>query len=466
MTVRSSITRKGHRLGGPLRWGWVALFLAGCGTAPGPREPRPEDGGVVRPLQVYRQLGLVAGPERFPAVASFSTMAGPGDSAYVVFGLSLPNSALRFQRDEAGFIARYDVQLTFSRDSQEVRTVNARETVRVPTFAETGRTDESVVYQTAITLPPGVYEVLVRARDGSGGYGFQATDTIEVPVFDGVSRRFSSPLFVYRAEGRTSSERVPELILNPRHMTSYGGEAPRVYLESYGAADDRPVLLRILDEDSTEVWQTRVSFESDREGVRFALIDIPVSLLPLGRLWVETGVEGESVSERAPLLVTISDQWMVNNFDEVIRFLAYIAHKEELDTLRATTGVERIEAWERFWARRDPVPATPANEFREEFFERVRTATIYFGESGRPGWRTDRGEVYIVLGAPDQMLERWSTDRRGATRPNVIDWVYERGPTGRMVLTFVDRTGFGVYELTPNSRSAFRSAAARLRPRD
>lgn len=465
MAVRSSTTRKGHRGGGPFRWGWVALFLAGCGAATGPREPRPEDGGVIRPLQVYQQLGLVTGPERFPAVASFSTMAGPGDSAYVVFGLSLPNSALRFQRDEAGFVARYDVQLIFSRDSQEVRTVNARETVRVPTFAETGRTDESVVYQTAVTLPPGVYEVLVRARDGSGGNGFQAVDTLEVPVFDGVTRRFSPPVFVYRAEGRTSSERAPELILNPRHMTSYGGLAPRVYLESYGGTDGRSLVLRILDEDSKEVWQTRVSFESEEDGVRYALVDLPASLLPLGRLWVEARVEGEEVAERAPLLVTISDEWMVNNFDEILPFLAYIAHREELDTLRTTTGAERIAAWDRFWARRDPVPATPVNEFREQFFERVRAATIYFSESGRPGWRTDRGEVYIVLGAPDQMYERWTTDRRNSGRPNVIDWVYERGPMGRMVLTFVDRNGFEVYELTPSSRSTFRNAAARLKPR-
>src|SRR5690606_41106643 len=68
----------------------------------------------------------------------------------VVFGLSLPNSALRFERESNAFTARYTVSLSFRQDSQVVRKVEDQGTVRVASFAETSRTDESVVYQTVI----------------------------------------------------------------------------------------------------------------------------------------------------------------------------------------------------------------------------------------------------------------------------------------------------------------------------
>jgi len=114
--------------------------------------------------------------------------------------------------------------------------------------------------------------------------------------------------------------------------------------------------------------------------------------------------------------------------------------------------VERRERWERFWARRDPVPATPINEFREAFFERVRIATEQFGEPGRPGWRTDRGEVFIVLGRPDMVYEEDGRVGDPMSMRRIIVWIYERGPTGRLELVFEDRSGFGRYELTPRVR--------------
>jgi len=466
MASRNALPRKGHRYGGPLRLLLIAAVLAGCGGPSRPRQPAPARGGILRPLEVYQQLGLLAGSERFPAVASFSTIAGPGDSTYVLYGLSLPNSALMFQRDGAeGFVGRYTVSLSFLQDGKVVRRVDERGVVRVPTFAETGRTDESVVFQTAIALPPGRYSVEMAVRDAAvPDKGIELTDTLDVPAYRAGGRRLAGPVLVYRATGRASDGTSPELIVNPRHTIAYGGDAPRIYVEGYGFPAGQPLEVRIVSEDRRELWRTVANLEAGDGELAHALVEIPTADLPLGKLWVETGVPGDSTTrDRAPLLVTISDQWMVANFEEVLEFLRYIATDEELDSLKATTGAERTERWERFWARRDPVPATATNEFRERFFERVRLATLYFGEPGRPGWKTDRGEVFIVLGPPDNVIERHVGNTPVTGRPNAYEWVYESGPTGRLVLTFIDRSGFERYELTPSSESAFRSAASRLK---
>jgi GWxTD domain-containing protein len=446
----------------------TALAVACSGASQrGPDGPTPDDRGpLAGPLQTYQQIGLVSGPGYFPAVASFSTLAGPADSTLVLFGLSLPNSALRFQRDLSGFVADYSVTLTFSTaDSQVVKRVSRQESVRIPTFQETGRTDESIVFQHLETLPPGTYVVTIQAGDANSSRGFRTTDTLAVPAYRGGGLRLSQPIVVYEAKGRASAEATPDLLLNPRHTIPYGGDAPRIYLEAYGAVSGTLVTVAVADDLGNRVWSARTTIEQGDVLLRRALIELPAGTLPLGKLVVEVeAADGEKAS--APIVISISDQWMVANFDEVLMFLEYIGTRAELDSLRNGAPADRRRAWEQFWARRDPLPATPANEYRDDFFQRVRYATEQFSEvGGQPGWRTDRGEVYIVMGPPSFAQERYIGRSEFSGRPNAWEWLYESAPGGRLVLVFLDRTGFGRFELTPSSEASFRGVAERLKPR-
>jgi GWxTD domain-containing protein len=442
-----------------------ALAVAACANPP--QRTRPiavRLAPVARPLEVYQQLGFMAGPPDFPAVARMSTLAGPRDSTYVLFGLSLPTSALRFQRDANGFIGEYRMVISFLRDSIEVKRVERRENVRVASFAETGRTDESIIFQDVIALPPGKYNVFVNANDGFSSRGFRGRDSIDVPAY-GTQRRLAVPVLVYEAVGRERRGARPDFVINARNTVPYGSELPRIYLELYDAATPLPVHLRILDERGEAVWQEQTIISNGNPELRHAVVDIPAGALPLGRLWLEASTAGTSAELiRSPLLVTISDQWMVANFDEVLRFVAYIAYPEELDSLRTAPVAERLERWDRFWQRRDPLTPTKVNEFREDFFQRVRFATEHFSENGRPGWDTDRGEVYIVLGPPDHRVDRF-VGREVASEPNAVEWIYENTGSGRLQLLFIDRAGFGRFELSPQSENSFRLAANRLKPR-
>ena len=444
----------------------IGLVLHSACTRAGPAGRTRTDSSptIARPLEVYQQLGFLAGPPEFPAVASFTTMAGPRDSTFVLIAVSLPASALRFQRNADGFLGEYQVSVAFMVDSVPVKRIDRRENVRVASFAETGRIDESVIFQDVIALRPGKYTVQVQASDAFSSRGFRARDSVDVPAY-GAERRLAAPVLVYEADGRDRRDARPAFIVNARRTIPYGAEVPRVYVELYHAATPQSVQLRIVDDRGEQVWQDEAIVEAGNEQLRHALIDIPTTSLPLGRLWLEASTAGSSAEiSRSPLLVTISDQWMVANFDEVLRFVTYIAAASELDSLRNATSTERRERWDAFWRRRDPLPATPINEFREEFFQRVRFATEHFGESGRAGWDTDRGEVYVVLGAPAHTMDR-HVGRDAGVRPNAIEWSYEGTPTGRLQLLFMDRSGFGRYELTPQSEQAFRGAAQRMRPR-
>jgi GWxTD domain-containing protein len=408
-------------------------------------------------------------------VAGLTTVAGPADSTLLLFGLSLPAHALRFQREETGFRASYVVGLRASRGGRLVASVDRQETVRVRGFAETARTDESVLFQTRMTLAPGEYILTVRVRDGVSARGFERTDTVRVPAYgapgpedvagDGV-RRITPPVLVHRATPRANRSAMPDLVLNPRNTIAYGDPTPLVYLESYAAG---PVRLSLLDAEGEPVWNRDVqpaAAAADSPTVRSAVVSLPGDSLPMGRFSLVARL-GADTAGPVPVMVALTDQWLASNFDEVAAILGYIAAEDELAALRDASPEERRRLWDAFWEKRDPVPATPGNEYRDEFFHRIRVATLEFGEPGRPGWRTDRGEVYIVLGPPTRLMELRYDNAYATGRPQGEQWVYQRVPGGgRLDLVFVDRNGFGNYRLTQDSEMDFRAAARRIKNLD
>jgi GWxTD domain-containing protein len=108
----------------------------------------------------------------------------------------------------------------------------------------------------------------------------------------------------------------------------------------------------------------------------------------------------------------------------------------------------RWEFIQDFWDKRDPDPQTEENEFQEEFYQRIQYVNKHFTR-GVPGWKTDRGRIFIYLGAPDKIEQRPFIND-----PNVkglIWWGYYRYGLG---IEFIDRTGDGSYTLSRQSGRA------------
>ncbi len=89
---------------------------------------------------------------------------------------------------------------------------------------------------------------------------------------------------------------------------------------------------------------------------------------------------------------------------------------------------ERLNFIRQFWKRRDPDPRTAVNEFRGEYWRRVLEANRRFGSPGKPGWRSDRGKMFILLGEPEQIESREYYDTTGKTGTTagkgLIRWHY------------------------------------------
>jgi len=132
--------------------------------------------------------------------------------------------------------------------------------------------------------------------------------------------------------------------------------------------------------------------------------------------------------------------------------VAYIITGEERAAfMRLQTDEEREQFIENFWLQRDPTPGTVENEFKEEHYRRIAYANEHFA-AGIPGWKTDRGRIYITYGPPDEIEDR----SQAAPRSLVWRYRYIKGAGANVVIAFVDSTGSGEYRMTldPSEKAA------------
>ena len=153
-------------------------------------------------------------------------------------------------------------------------------------------------------------------------------------------------------------------------------------------------------------------------------------------LRASVGKEERTFRFRRQALWSLDDK----NYRRLIGSLVYIAEPEELKKLREAPPGEREKLWNEFWEKRDPTPGTPYNEVKEEYLERVAYANEHFSLGRWPGYKTDRGRIYILLGPPDEIEDHpFDVD----AYPYQI-WYYH---TKRLALIFVDQSGAGDYVL-------------------
>ena len=139
--------------------------------------------------------------------------------------------------------------------------------------------------------------------------------------------------------------------------------------------------------------------------------------------------------------------------------VVYIITPEEREAFKQLSNDEERDNFiEAFWQRRDPTPDTEENEYKEEHYRRIAYANEHFA-AGVPGWRTDRGHMYIVFGPPDEIedhpsggtYERPMDEGGGETSTfPFADWRYRyiEGIGQEVIIEFVDTCMCGEYHMT------------------
>ena len=453
-----------------LRWR-AALVLAplvafGCagrpdtgagGTEPVPERPQGRLALGTDPSTYYQQAGLLAGngAVAFVGTIHFLATATP-DTTMMLLGVSIPNRALTFIREDDRFRAGYEVRATLRRAGAQIGEVSAREQVRVGSFPETERADESVIFQEFVPIAPGAYEIQLVVRDLESARISAIGADLTIPRF--FEGHIASPVPVHEAESRDQLDSVPEIIARPRATGIFGRDsAIAVYVEAYGGEESVPIDVAVRDENGNVLHQQTTQLQ--RTAALFAAtIQVPVPPIGIGARRLSITRTDTRDSSVTPVLVTFDENLPLLTLDQMLDYLQYYASISRLRDLRSSAPSERWRIWSDFLRETDPDPSTPENEGLRSYFERVAYANVRFREDEGMGWRSDRGMVYVALGEPDQIIEqtRGNFGQRGRRQV----WEYQRH---RLQLLFVDETGFGRWRLTTGSEVEFRSALARMR---
>jgi GWxTD domain-containing protein len=241
------------------------------------------------------------------------------------------------------------------------------------------------------------------------------------------------------------------------------------YLELYPAkAESLAIVVRVLRSTGEQVIATtpQRAGVGAGGGVTQGIVDL--AGLPPGRYLLEVRAGGDSgLTRTAPFGMTGFEtlataqqadaagglggapedpfsRMTEPQLDSTYLPLVYLMTSNE-QGVYSTLTVEGKRNWLRqFWAKRDPTPGTLRNEEHEAFQRLVAEANRRFREGGStaiPGWRTDRGRVFIKYGQPDEVLER----HQSASSPPYEVWKYTRGRPLKYV--FMDLTRFGNYAL-------------------
>lgn len=445
---------------------------AGCRSSQQPSRlpgamPAPVTGGIAQgrdPSSIYNQMGLIATGSPLSYVGKIAYFASRSpDTTMLLASISIPNRMLSFIRDGDTYRAPYEVRLRLTQNGVEVKMIDAMEIVRVATFKEVNRTDESVIFQNYFRIPPGEYSISFMVRDVASNRSAIQEGAITVPRL--TQGLLSTPILVYEASRRSALDSLPRLLASPRSSAVFGQDSTvSVYLEAYGQQSRLPVSFVVQNDRGAVTWRDTAVLE--RTGnLMSGAVRIPISRVGIGIANVTFTRADATDTVRTPVFVSFGNDIPLLSYEDLISQLRYYVSPERLRSLRETPVEQRGEAWAAFLKSSDPSPSTPEHEGLQTYFARLEQAAIRFRDDGtsRGGWLSDRARVYVVLGEPDQLYEQTTngpiTRNSVSQRGRLQYWEYGQY---RVRLIFYDDTGSGRWRLTPISETEFQNINARL----
>jgi len=441
------------------------LLAAACGRSrgaspppggPTPQRPSPTAGAAVRNTQapsfdatpLYRQMGMLARGLPFPFLGRAAFAAtGTADTTHVIVAISFANAALSFAREaDNRFRAGYAVTIAIVRDNAVIAQSDTTEQLLVGAFRETSRTDESIIYQEILDVPPGRYSLNVTIRDEGSQRSAREQMTITVPRLGQGS--LSTPMPVIEVTPRATSDSIPLLVMIPSATATAGRDSLfPVYIEAYGDTT-QPVRLLVRSERGRVLWNDTVPVRP-RGGMRSGVVEVPVSRIGIGAAQLTFVRDGGTDSASAFVFVGFGGDMPVASYEDMLNFLRFFAAPHRLQALREAAEEDRPAAWAAFVRETDSQASTPEHEEMRLYFARLLRANARFREEATPGWLSDRGRVFISLGEPDQIIEPQPGD---FTRNRQQLWEYRNN---NLQLVFFDQTGTGRWRLTQSSEARF-----------
>jgi GWxTD domain-containing protein len=372
--------------------------------------------------------------------------------------VEVPFRSLIFMKKEGYYDSRYEAYISIRPAGNEkarptTYVLNGFATVK--TYDETRRRDQKSRAYREIKLPPGDYAIEAQLTVHNTQIALHRSVTLRVPNFLASGIGFGTPRVMAVAQDYKKSfarwndvqtqladaetpadaavaglEREPAVRFSVYLDHSVPGQVPcDIYYEVADASDHQLLYgkHRVMLDGKNDDFLLWFSVDDWEPGVYHV------------NLRARAYSPDRDATTSADVRVDATRAMLGANFDTTLEILSLIASTEELDPLRKAPEAQRPAAWAKFWAARDPDPTTPENEALDAYLERVQYVTREYSQFG-PGWRSDRGRVYIKYGAPEQVDTAMDDRAQG-------EYEIWRYYTRNLNFVFYDMFGVGDFKL-------------------
>jgi GWxTD domain-containing protein len=377
---------------------------------------------------------------------SFST--GDSTNARLDVYIQVGYDQLSFVRSKQSYVAQYEVTVGVydERDRLVIEKIwNDRATT--DSFDVSISPQFYIMSEKSLTLQPGMYTLKIVYLDLESKRGMKETRKILIPDYVHKLTEISDIMLVSKitkdGERRTITPNISGNVGNLE-----GGFS--LFFEFYpvGKSDSVEFQYSIITPAKETVYSGTKMERVQKQGMQVFINIDTIDITP-GEYTLQVVSRTHGADKTQDVVSTshrqISMRWKgvplaINDLDEAIKQLRYIAKDADLDSLEeAKTVHEKQKKFMEFWKKKDPTPDTPKNELMEEYYRRVAFTNKRFTRY-RPGWKTDMGMIYIIFGPPNT-VDRHPFEMD--SKPYEI-WTYY---DIRQSLIFIDETGFGDYRL-------------------
>ena len=364
------------------------------------------------------------------------------------FYVQVPYNAVQFVKTGQGFEAAYTMTVSvFDEEKKNLITEKIwNEKIVAISFELTSSPDNFNLGSRSFELSPGVYSIKTSLFDKDSKNEYSSENIVVVKQFTQVPA-LSDVMLI---SGRTVIEGTSKIIPNVSRNVVSDRDPLSMFFEIYSDTSTNLLInYEIIDEKETQVFNKSEQV-SLKKGTNQIFHNVDSLMLDLGKNLLKITLKDSAGKVYDTSVKSFMSRWVgvpiaLTDLDKAIEQLVYLASPEDLAFMKETDNRrEKAKRFVAFWRKQDPNPADEYNPVFNEYYNRVAYTNQNFTSYSLEGWRSDRGMVLIILGAPDN-IDRHPFEYYA--KPYEVWQFYNLNKQ----FIFVDYTGFGDYRLDPST---------------
>jgi GWxTD domain-containing protein len=378
----------------------------------------------------------------------FISFKGNNDKARLDFFVQVPYNAVQFVKTGQGFEASYMMTVSvFDENNEKLITEKVwNEKIVAISFELTSSPENFNLGSRSFELTPGIYSVKTTLLDKDSKNEYTSESKIIVKQYNEVP----SISDIMLISGKTAVEGKSKIIPNVSRNIITDRDALSMFYEIYSDTVSELVIdYEIFDESEQQVYISTRNV-SVKPGSSQVFQELDSLVLDLGKNLLKVTLKDSAGNILDSSRKTFVSRWVgvpvyITDLDKAIDQMIYLANPDDLDFIKEAEGrVEKAKRFVAFWKKQDPNPADEYNPVFNEYYNRVAYADQNYTTYSLDGWKSDRGMVLIILGAPDN-IDRHPFEYY--SKPYEVWQYYNLNKQ----FIFNDYSGFGDYRLDPNT---------------